>query len=257
MEHQRKKWRTNLVFLVALWIVLLIASATILSSVVTPFLKTLQTQNLVSFDWAGYSVSSNTLFPQPSVTSISGSWTVPTIAVSADNTFSAAWIGIGGIGESTLIQVGSQHDSVGGVVTYSLWYEMLPDDSIKIPEITVAPGDIISSSISLANSDTNEWLIEISDLSKRQTFSQTFVYNSSRLTAEWIVERPTVNNRMTSLADFGVITFTDIKAQIDTKTGNLNSYPNSVIFMQDRQNNQLASVSAYGKDGSSFTVTHS
>jgi hypothetical protein len=254
--QKRKSWRTNLIFLVVIWIVLLLASATILSSVVTPFLKSLQTQNLVSFDWAGYSVSSNVLFAQPIVTRISGSWTIPTVTVTSTNAFSAAWIGIGGLGETTLIQVGSQHDSVDGKAGYSLWYEMLPDDSITIPEITVSPADTISASITLTNSNANEWLIQIRDLTNGQTFSKTFAYNSSRLSAEWIVERPTVNNQVSTLANFGAVTFNEISAQIDTQTGNFKAFPESIIIMQDRQNRELASVSTYSMDGSSFTVTY-
>ena len=257
VEHKHKSWRTNLIFLVVIWIVLLLASATILSSVVTPFLRSLQTQNLVSFDWAGYSVTSNALFAQPLVTHVSGSWTVPTVTVTAVNAFSAAWVGIGGLGEPTLIQVGSQHDSVDGKAHYSLWYEMLPDDSITIPEITVSPGDKITASITLTNSNANEWLIQISDLSNGQTFSQIFAYNSSRLSAEWIVERPTVNNQVSVLANFGVVTFIEINAQIDATTGNFNAFPESIIIMQDRQNRNLATVSTYSMDGSSFIITYS
>ena len=256
MERKTKNWRTSLAFLAVLWIVLLIASVTILSSVIAPFLRTLQTQNLVSGYWSGYSVSSNLLFRQPSVTSVSGSWTVPSVAVSAGNTFSASWIGIGGQGEVTIIQVGSEHNSIDGEERYGLWYEMLPDNAISIPEITVLPGDKIHASISLVDSNANKWLIEISDVSNGQRFTQNFVYNSSRLTAEWIVERPTVNNQVTTLADFRSITFSEIEATIDGRTGNLNSFPSSVIFMQDNRNRDLVTISPFGEDGSSFTVTY-
>ncbi len=255
--HRRKSWRTNAVFLIALWAILLIASVTILSSVVTPFLKTLQTQNLTSLDWGGYAVSSNVLFPKPQVTGINGSWTVPMVAVSPLDTFSAAWIGIGGQSDTTLIQVGSEHDSINGKAVYSLWYEMLPDNAITIPNIEISTGDKITASVSLANSNTNEWIIEINDVTTGQSFKQNFSYNSSRLTAEWVIERPTVNNRIATLADFGTITFTDCNAQLADKVGTISAFPNSAILMEDRQNNQLIRVSDFSRDGSSFTVTYS
>jgi len=176
--------------------------------------------------------------------------------VSADNTYSAAWIGIGGQGEPTLIQVGSQHDSTNGEARYGLWYELLPDNSISIPEITVSPGDSLSASINLIDDNRNEWLIVISDVSNGQTFSQTFVYESSMLTAEWIVERPTVNDQVTTLADFGSVTFTEIEAQISGRTGNLKTFPSSVIFMQDNRNRNLVTASPFSEDGSSFTITY-
>ena len=256
LERPPKSWKTTILFIVVLWLILLIASLTILSSVVTPFLKTLQTQNLVSFDWGGYGVTSNILFPQPLVENVSGSWTIPAVTVSAFDSFSAAWIGIGGQADQTLIQVGSQHNSIGSKAHYSLWYEMLPANSISIPNIAVLPGDEIKASITLVDSGTNEWLIEISDVTRGQSFSQSFRYNSSRLSAEWIVERPTVNNQLSTLANFGSVTFTDVKVQIDGNTGNIKTFPNYHILMEDRQNNQLVTLSDFSPDGSSFTVAH-
>jgi Peptidase A4 family len=251
-----KSWKKSLVFIVVLWLILLIASLTILSSVVTPFLRTLQTQNLVSLDWAGYSVSSDTLFPQPIVNGVNGSWIIPEVTTTKSNTYSAAWIGIGGIGEETLIQLGSEQDSISGKAVYSLWYELLPDNSIRIPDIAVSPGDKITASITLINSDTNTWQIEIKDKTTGQSFSQSFDYNSSKRTAEWIIERPTVNNQMTTLSNFGKLTFTEITATVGGTTGTISAFPNSVIVMQDRQNKQLTKISDLGKDGSSFSISY-
>jgi hypothetical protein len=224
--------------------------------VVTPFLKSLQTQNLVSFDWAGYSVATDLLVPQPRVSGVSGSWTVPTVSPSSSTLFSAAWIGIGGQGELTLIQVGSQHNTVGGRAEYSLWYEMLPADSVTITTVQVSPGDVISASITLANSGKQEWFVQITDVTTGQGFSQYFLYNSSQLTAEWIVERPTVNNQLSTLANFGSITFNNISAQIGGSAGTLTAFPNYKVVMEDRQNNVLVTVSDFTRDGSSFTANY-
>ncbi len=256
MSKQRKSWRTHAVFLAAIWLILLLASLTILSSVVTPFLKSLQTQNIVSFDWAGYSAASDLLVPQPQVSSVSGSWTIPTLSPSSSSLFSAAWIGIGGQGEPTLIQVGSQHDNEGGNAHYSLWYEMLPTDSIAITTVKIAPGDVISASITQVSNGKQEWLIQITDVTTGQGFSQYFQYNSSQLTAEWIVERPIVNNQLSMLANFGSITFNNISAQIGGSAGTLATFPNYKVVMEDRQNNVLVTVSDFNKEGSSFTAKY-
>jgi hypothetical protein len=95
------------------------------------------------------------------------------------------------------------------------------------------------------------------DATTGQGFSQNFVYNSSRLSAEWIVERPTVNNQLSTLATFGSVTFTDAKAQIAATSGAISAFPNYEILMQNRQNTQLVTVSALSKDGASFTVSNS
>jgi hypothetical protein len=254
LVHHRKSWRTNALFLIALWLILLIASLTILSSVVTPFLKTLQTQNLISLDWGGYGVSSNVLFPQAVVSSVGGSWTVPSVTITGSDTFSAAWIGIGGQTDSTLIQVGTEHDSIGGQAVYNLWYEMLPADSISIPNINVSPGDEIRASIILLNTSTNIWQISIQDVTNGKGFSQNFAYNSTRLTAEWIIERPTVNNQLSILANFGTVTFTNANAKLSSTTGTISTFPNYEILMENRQNTQLVTVSSLSRDGSSFTI---
>jgi hypothetical protein len=256
LVHHRRSWRTNALFLIALWLILLIASLTILSSVVTPFLKTLQTESLISLDWGGYGVSSNVLFPQAVVSSVSGSWTVPAVTITGSDTFSAAWIGIGGQTDSTLIQVGTEHDSIGGQAAYNLWYEMLPADSISIPNINVSPGDEISASIILLNTSTNIWQISIHDVTTGKGFSQNFAYNSTRLTAEWIIERPTVNNQLSILANFGTVTFTNAIAKLSSTTGTISTFPNYKILMENRQNTQLVTVSSLSRDGSSFSIDY-
>jgi hypothetical protein len=258
-QPPRKKWKSNVIFLIVLWIILLLASLTVLSSVVTTFIRSLQTQSATSLNWAGYVVTSNLLFRQSSVKGVNASWIVPKVAVSVRDTYSSAWIGIGGRSEETLIQVGTEHDSRNGQEWYSVWYEMLPNNSITISEVKVAPGDKIAASITLANSSANRWLIEIENLSTGQCYgctSQNFTYNSSRLTAEWIVERPKVNNLTSTLADFGNITFTGAIAQVGTTIGTITKFPNYELAMTNSQNINLVTLSSISEDGSSFTVTY-
>jgi hypothetical protein len=254
LDWRLKNWKTNWIFLIGIWIVLLIASVTILESAVVPFLRNLQTQNLISLDWSGYSVASDNLFPQPVIVGVNASWTLPTVIVTAETAYSAAWIGIGGQSDQTLIQCGSEHDSRNGQAYYTLWYELIPDYAIPIPEITVNPGDKITAAISLIDSETNNWLIEISDVTVQQSFSLLVEYNSSRRTAEWIIERPTVNNQISTLANFGSVTFTDAIVQVIDNVGTIKDFPNYQIIMQDRMNNQLVTISDLSMDGSSFTI---
>jgi len=261
MQHLKGKWRTNIVFLVALWLILLLSSVTILASAVRPFLKSLQTTTLISLDWSGYAVSSSNVFPLPQVDGVNGSWTVPRVTPSIIDTFSAAWIGIGGQMDTTLIQAGSEQDCINGQPVYSLWYELLPGNSVPIQNVTVSPGDQITASIQLSDIKTNTWIVNVNDLTAgicytQNCTSQNLAYNSSRLTAEWIMERPTVNNQISTLTNFGTITFTDASAIVGGKVGTVNDFSNYQVIMQDRENNQLVSVSNLVKGGSSFTVTY-
>jgi hypothetical protein len=82
------------------------------------------------------------------------------------------------------------------------------------------------------------------------------VYNSSRLSAEWIVERPTVNGTISTLADFGNVTFTECKANINGTSGTINGFSFAQLVMHGSQDQPLVSVTSLSVDGSSFTVSY-
>jgi len=110
--------------------------------------------------------------------------------------------------------------------------------------------------IKLVDSTTNEWSIEITDITKEQRFKKNFFYNSSRLSAEWIIERPTLNNSISTLADFGNTTFTDANATMDNDVGTISNFPFAQVTMHDRQNRPLVTVSSLTPKGSSFTINY-
>ncbi len=191
----------------------------------------------------------------PVVSRVSASWIVPEVKPSKNNTFSGVWIGIGGYGEDTLIQTGTEQEYIDGKFVYYAWYELLPNYLVHISNIHVQAGDTITASISLVSENTNTWSIEIADVTQGQRFKKTFVYNSSRLSAEWVVERPKVNGTFSTLADFGNVTFTECKATIDGNTGAISNFSYARLVMQD-QELQLVKVSPLTDDGSSFTVSY-
>jgi hypothetical protein len=131
----------------------------------------------------------------------------------------------------------------------------LPNDAITITTIDVSKGDEITASINLADSAANIWSIEMVDLTNSQSFHENVFYNSSRLSAEWIVERPFVNSGLSTLANFGKITFTNSSAAMNTSVGTITNFPRARVIMQN-QNVPLVSVSSISSDGSSFTVTY-
>jgi hypothetical protein len=207
--------------------------------------------------WAGYMVASNLQNRQPVVSSISASWTVPEVRASENDTESAAWIGIGGYGDKTLIQTGTDQQCVNGRASYFAWYELIPDHVVRILNMRIRPGDTITASINLIDKAANTWLIEINDVTWGASFKETFFYNSSRLSAEWIIERPTVNGNISTLADFGSVTFSDCIATIENSTGTVSSFPHNQLVMYTSQDVQLVTVSPLYSDGSGFTVNYS
>lgn len=208
-----------------------------------------------STQWTGYVTMSNLLLRQRTVTSVGGSWTIPAINTSLDNSYSAAWVGIGGYGESSLIQTGTLHGMRDGQPIYYAWYELLPSTAVRIQSLHVEPGDKMTASLTLVQGNENLWLIEIRDLTKGESYNRTFRYSSSRLSAEWIVERPSIGGKITTLADFESVTFTECSATIDSTTGTINKFPGYKLLMYSDEA-QLVSVSSLSAGGSSFTVDY-
>ncbi|MBN1244549.1 hypothetical protein JXA31_03040 [Candidatus Bathyarchaeota archaeon] len=209
MQQKWKGWKTRALILTLIWILLLAASLYLLDLLHTTFVNNPQGQGMLNKAWAGYVVASDLERPHEQIIGVNASWTVPRIGVFSSDAFSSAWIGIGGQFDKTLIQAGTEHDSVNGQEYYSAWYELLPDKAVRITDMRISAGDLIVASIDLVDPDTNQWAIRIYDVTKGEGFYQTFVYNSPRLSAEWIVERPTVNDEVSLLANFGTLTFRD------------------------------------------------
>ena len=211
-------------------------------------------------NWAGYIIASDLQNPQSTVTGISASWTVTSVVHSTQqDTFAAVWIGIGGFFDNTLIQIGTEQDSIRGQGYYSAWYEFLPEYSNTIDNIVVSPGDQITASIQLIDMVNETWSIYIEDLTTLQSFNGTVNYPASQLSAEWVVERPVSGHRLTPLSDIGTVSFTDCQATIGTQTGSISSFPalQSVMFSSVQNTEgitQLTAVSSLSNDGSSFTV---
>ena len=210
-------------------------------------------------NWAGYIIASDLQNPQPTVTSVKASWFVPEITHFTNDSFSAVWIGIGGFFDETLIQAGSEQDSINGEAVYSVWFELLPADAVTIDRINVSPGDKITASISLVNPDLDVWSIYLADSNDTQAFQNNFSYASSQTSAEWIVERPVTNQNISILANISTVTFTDCQATIKNQTGFISSFPSvqSIMYQELRGTagiTQLTYVSNLSNDGSIFTV---
>jgi hypothetical protein len=206
--------------------------------------------------WSGYIVASNIHAFSPVVTSVSGSWTVPRVQSSNNDTFSGVWVGIGGYGEETLIQIGTEQEYVDGRSVYYAWYELLPDYLVRISNFRVRPGDIITASISLINERMSTWSMTLRDITWGGRFEKVVVYNSSMLSAEWIMERPKVNDTISTLANFGNITFTNCKATLNGVTENLGNFSYAHLVMHNEEEIPLVSVSPLIGNGSSFTVSY-
>jgi hypothetical protein len=170
-----------------------------------------------SSNWSGYALSETapsglSCVPASGTTytSVSGTWTVPTVTGARNSTtYSAAWTGIDGFTNSNLIQAGTEQDYTGRSAHYFAWWEILPAAETVIPSITIKPGDTIT--VSITKVSAGQWSITLTDKGStvhaaQPSFSTTQSYSGLGTSAEWILEAPSVNGRQATLASYGSTT---------------------------------------------------
>lgn len=159
-----------------------------------------------SNNWSGYAIKKT---KKNSYTSISGYWIVPKVKPTRKNSYSSAWLGIDGFSNPSLIQTGTEHDYVNGKVVYYPWWEILPAPETKI-NYPVSPRDLMYAKIEkLCN---GKWLIVLANKTKGWVFKKVTPYTGPATDAEWIMEAPSVNNKITRLANYGKINFKQCRA---------------------------------------------
>lgn len=171
-----------------------------------------------SENWAGYVASGQ------SFSSVSGSWTEPTVNTNSGDGYSAFWVGIGGTSQQSqaLEQVGTSADVQNGQTTYYAWYELVPNPETQL-NLAVHPGDHMTGKVTV-NGD--QVTVSLSDQTTGKSVTKTMQdSNVDTSSAEWIAEAPSTESQDGSgyqtlpLADFGQVTFTSASATAGGHTG--------------------------------------
>jgi Peptidase A4 family len=197
-----------------------------------------------SSNWSGYAASGGTF------TSVTATWTVPTVSASSSGA-DATWVGIGGLSSRDLIQAGTQAMVDGSGVTYTSWIEMLPQSSRDVP-LSISAGDSVT--VSITQQGGNDWLIAMKNNTTGGTYNVTVQYSSSNSSAEWVEEAPSVGRGLISLDQFGTVQFSGASAVRDGKAMSLSALGAKAITMINGQGQAIAQTSTLSSDGSSFTV---
>jgi hypothetical protein len=199
-----------------------------------------------SSNWSGYAANGGTF------TSVTGTWTVPTVSATSAGA-DATWVGIGGLTSDDLIQAGTQAMVDGsGTVAYSSWIEMLPAASRTVP-LTVTAGDSVT--VTITQQAGNDWLIAMKNNTTGGAYNITVQYSSSNSSAEWVQEAPSVGRGLVPLDMFGTVQFAGASAVRDGKTMSASALGAKAITMINGQGQAVAQPSTIASDGSSFTVT--
>jgi hypothetical protein len=164
--------------------------------------------------WSGYAATASAPY-----TSASGTFQVPTVSYSGSGHSyedSALWVGIGGDGDSTLIQLGTEQlVTSSGAASYYVWYELYPAATVYLGH-TVNPGDIITASLqctaACSPGSVQTWQLTMTNETAGWTWTQSVQYQSSMASAEWITEAPWDSGGELPLDDFVQATFDPVSA---------------------------------------------
>ena len=201
----------------------------------------------ISRNWSGYVADGGT-----SYTAVGGTWVVPKPDPTVPGN-DATWVGIGGASSTDLIQAGTEATVNGdGTVSYDAWTETLPQSTRTI-SLAVKAGDTVS--VALTERSSGLWLVGMKNLTTGKSFSATLRYRSSKSSAEWIEEAPSVGPGLSPLDSFGAVRFTAAGTVVDGGQRTLTGAGAREVTMADALGRPLAVPSTIGGDGSSFTVT--
>lgn len=143
---------------------------------------------------------------------VAGQWTVPNPhAPGSGSFFASEWVGIDGWGSSDVLQAGTETavmDFLGIFTTTEVyaWWEWFPASEVAITNLPVSPGDTMYCLICVNSTTTATVYIsnQSSGVSTRFTITAPSGTKLVGNSAEWIVERPTVNGSLANLSDYKV-----------------------------------------------------
>lgn len=209
-----------------------------------------------SSNWSGYVDSPSS--QSTSYTSVSGSWTIPSISVNKQNAMAAQWIGLGGVKSTDLLQMGTIEEIQNGQAVAEVFWERLPDAAQNV--LSAPINSTINVSISKpSNSTWNLTFTVTTPNGQTQTKTISTTLDSSYAqgigtSAEWISEDPSNgNNKLYPLANMGTIKYTS--AAVNGALLNASSNSVSPVAMESSNGSIAIYPSTIGTDGKSFTTT--
>jgi len=213
------------------------------------------TTSLDSFNWSGYAdAATNKL---PAFSRVSGSWVMPTVTCTPEDTITSQWVGLDGLTSQTVEQDGTIGWCFEGVPTYFTWYEMFPAGTMVVGT-SLQPGDAISASV--ARVSPVNYALRLTDTTHPSSsfwVTRACAVKCLDSSAEWISERPSFAIGIAPLANYGSWLLTNAQATFEGSPGNIASDPSNYrITMQDATASYpLDGTSVLGGGGSSFSTT--
>jgi hypothetical protein len=207
-----------------------------------------------SFNWSGYV---DVEAKKGSFTSVSASWTVPSISCSQEDQISSQWVGFDGVSDKTVEQAGTLAQCFQGTAVYYTWYEMYPSGT-ALEGLTLAPGDQVTATVSHSGAS---YTLSVTDSTNgANSFSVTPSCPPSKckdLSAEWIAERPAFpTTGLTPLVDFGTWSPSGASVTVGAHVGDISSFhPEAIDMMDSTSTYNLSTISPATGATAGFTAT--
>ena len=249
-------------------------------AIVVTATKIHQASQMESTNWAGQLLINPVgSFGAGSYAEVLAEWQIPAvqeaIGTCGSTDVSSVWVGIDGGGDNgskDVMQAGTEADVTcsGGTnyPSYYAWFEWYPGDEYEITNFPVTPGQALLVVVQATSTTTaNATFVDLQ--SNKYTVVGFAAPSGTTLrgdSAEWIVERPTINNALGHLADYGMIWISSEVAYLDSElytnsydvaaTGGPGRTP-YMLTMVDSSGNPLAYTSLAGNSAQVLSVTGS
>lgn len=212
-----------------------------------------------SENWSGFAAATSLKKPAlSSVSQISGTWKVPNVSKSHNDTYCSIWVGIDGYESGTVEQIGTEHDWSNGKEEHYAWFEMYPKYPKELRGFPVEPGDVITAEVSYKGNDM--FKLTLSNLTKHVTTTvptnHTITKNAKRSSAEWIVEAPATSSGVLPLAHVSEVELSGCTATIDGKQGAISDakWESDKLDMAAKGGQMKAETSSLSNNGKNFKV---
>jgi Peptidase A4 family len=201
-----------------------------------------------TLNWAGYDVTGG------GFSSVTATWVQPAIQISSTSTayHASFWVGLDGDVSTTVEQTGTSAYTQNGSASYYAWYEMYPAAEVRINDLPVNPGNVMTATV-ITNGPGDFTLTITNDTTGHGDTFNEHSDAAEGYSAEVIAEAPSTGGGVEyPLADFGTVSFTG--CEIDGAS--IGSYDWNLLNMVSAGGETLATTSALGADGASFTVAN-
>jgi hypothetical protein len=199
-------------------------------------------------NWSGYAVESGPY------TSVTGTFTVPSLVDPPTDAIVSEWVGIDGATNPDLIQAGVEEDyEVPGCPGLCIqpWWEILPQASTNITDVTVSAGDQVTVTITQVSGTS--WDITLTDDTNGETTGpMPNSYTGLATSAEWIVEDPygygPQGNEFFPFSDYTTTTFNAL--------GFTRAETGLTEFIMEQSGDYLSTPSAWTGLATGFAVAY-